>query len=48
MLRWVLTALMPRAKKLKAKAKKRAASVRIRRSAVTNNVRVVRNIMRLA
>lgn len=48
MLRWIWASLKPRAKKLKAKAKKRVASVRIRRSHISGNARMVRNIIRMA
>ncbi len=49
MLRWMRAMFpAPKVRKCKAKAKKRVVPVRIRRSSVSNNLRLCRNIMRMA
>lgn len=48
MLRWMFGLGKAKAKKLKARAKKQVAAIRVRRTHVTNNARLVRNIIRMA
>lgn len=48
MLRWMFGLGKAKAKKLKARAKKQVAAIRVRRSDISNNARLMRNIMRMA
>lgn len=48
MLRWMFGLGKAKAKKLKAKAKKRVAAIRVRRTHISDNARLCRNLLRMA